>query len=106
MRGGRAMREGLRESRKEHASPVLLFRRVLLVEDETRLREMLLRALREMGFEGVGSGSGEAALRVLDKQTIDTIILDLNLPGMGGMDLLEQVHERWPAVQVVILTGF
>src|SRR5947209_7225156 len=100
------MREGNREPRKESGSPVLLFRRVLLVEDEPRLREMLLRAILEMGFEAIGTGTGEMALRVLEKQTFDTIIIDLNLPGMGGMDLLERVHERWPALQAVILTGF
>jgi DNA-binding NtrC family response regulator len=100
------MRDTSRDARKESGSPVLLFRRVLLVEDETRLREMLLRAIGEMGFECAGVSTGESALRQLAHQTFDTMIIDLNLPGIGGMDLLEQVHAQWPSVQAIILTGF
>jgi DNA-binding NtrC family response regulator len=88
------------------AIPIPSSGRVLLVEDETRLREMLLRAMSEMGFEATGAASGEAALRALEKQTAAILIVDLNLPGMGGMELLEVVRQRWPLSQVIILTGF
>jgi DNA-binding NtrC family response regulator len=80
--------------------------RVLLVEDELRLREMLLRALTEMGFRPTGAASGEAALRMLDQNTFGVMILDLNLPGMDGLQVLTSAHSRWPNMQVIILTGF
>ena len=83
--------------------------RVLLVEDESRLREMLTRALREMGFHPTATGSAEAALRVLEHgppPPPGILILDLNLPGMDGMQLLGTLRQRWPTLQVVILTGF
>ena|SRR5687768_13319396 len=83
--------------------------RVLLVEDESRLREMLTRALREMGFHPTAAGSAEAALRVLEHgppPPPGILILDLNLPGMDGMQFLGTLRQRWPTLQVVILTGF
>jgi DNA-binding NtrC family response regulator len=84
-------------------------RQVLLVEDESRLREMLTRAIHEMGFVPSAVSQGEAALRLMDhrgERGFDILIVDLNLPGMGGLELLEQVHARWPAMQAIILTGF
>jgi DNA-binding NtrC family response regulator len=80
--------------------------RVLLVEDEVRLREMLLRAMREMGFEPAGVGSAEAALRQMEPQPYPVTIIDLNLPGAGGMELLNSIRQRWPETQAIILTGF
>jgi len=81
-------------------------RRVLVVDDESRLRDLLNRAVRDMGFDITCAGSAEAGLRVLEERPIDILIIDLNLPGMGGMEMLELVHRRWPDVQPIILTGF
>jgi DNA-binding NtrC family response regulator len=84
-------------------------RQVLLVEDEPRLREMLSRAIQEMGFTPTAVSQAESALRQLEQrgeQGFDILIVDLNLPGMGGLSLLEQARQRWPATQAIILTGF
>ncbi|HTL28654.1 MAG TPA: response regulator [Tepidisphaeraceae bacterium] len=81
-------------------------RRVLLVEDEQRLREMLTRAVREMDFEISATPSAEAALRLLENHCFDIAIVDLNLPGMHGLSFLEMAHKRWPMLQSIILTGF
>lgn len=80
--------------------------RVLIVEDEQRYRELLLHALPDMGFDGAGAGSAEQALRMMAEQPHQILVLDLNLPGMGGLELLEKVRQRWPQSRVVILTGF
>lgn len=80
--------------------------RVLVVEDEGRLREMLVHAIHEMGFCAAGTRSAEDALRAMESEPHDIALIDLNLPGMGGMDLLELVHKRWPSTRVIILTGY
>lgn len=86
-----------------HPSPN---RRVLVVEDEPRLRAMLLRALPDMGFVPMGAASGEEALLSMKDEPAAIAILDLNLPGIGGMALFEKIREHWPDTQVVIMTGY
>lgn len=91
---------------EDSSSAAAIGRRVLLVEDESRLRDMLNRAIRDMGFVITAVGSAEAGLRVIDQRQCDIIIIDLNLPGMGGMELFEQLRQRQADVQVIVLTGF
>lgn len=84
--------------------------RVLVVEDEPRLRDMLVRAVREMEFVAAGVGSAESALVALagepSEAATDVLLVDLNLPGAGGLELCRAVRERWPGRQFVILTGY
>ena len=79
---------------------------VLVVEDEGRLRDMLVRAVNDMGFDAAGVASAEAALRWAAERPLDIVLLDLNLPGMHGMDLFARLRQQQPAAQVIVLTGF
>lgn len=79
---------------------------VLVVEDEPRLRELLVDVAAEMGFAAAGVRSAEEAVRAFEAAPAEVVLLDLNLPGAGGMDLFEQLHGRWPATRVVVVTGF
>jgi DNA-binding NtrC family response regulator len=79
---------------------------VLFVEDEPRLREILQTAMTSWGFAVGTARSGEEAIKTMEQQTRDIALLDLNLPGMSGIELFEQIRSRWPATAVVILTGF
>lgn len=95
-------------------------RRVLIVEDEPQLRDLLARMCRELGFESNAVGSGEAALSLLrDKDestgTYKLLIIDLNLPAMDGLTFLEKVREMEQSNRAteknarrgaIILTGF
>ena len=81
-------------------------RRVLIVDDEPRLRDMLTRSTREMGYEPAPARSAEQAAKVLEQETFDAMILDLNLPGMNGIEFLGEVRSQWPDLQVIILTGY
>ena len=80
--------------------------RVLIVEDELRLRELLVDVLPEMGFAATAVRSAEEAARVMDADRFEIIMLDLQLPVMGGMDFFEWVRKQWPTTQVIIMTGF
>ena len=91
---------------RQAMSPQSESHRVLVVEDERRLREMLLASLGEAGMTPTGSPTAEAALKLLGQSRFAVVLVDLNLPGMGGMDFCETVRQRWPAVQLIILTGF
>lgn len=81
-------------------------RRVLIIDDEPRMRDMLLRAVQELGFEALAARSAEQAGKLLTESPPAIILLDLNLPGMHGLEFLHEVHARNPQIQFVILTGF
>jgi DNA-binding NtrC family response regulator len=80
--------------------------RVLIVEDESRLRELLLEEIPDMGFATTAARSAEEAKRVMDSDPHEIMLLDLRLPMMGGMDFFESVRASWPHTQVVVLTGY
>jgi two-component system response regulator NreC len=80
--------------------------KVILVDDHSVLRsglKMLLNA--ENDLEVIGeAGCGEDALKLLEVITPDVLVLDLSMPGMGGLATLKQVKETYPMVKVLILT--
>jgi DNA-binding NtrC family response regulator len=80
--------------------------RVLVVEDEPRLRDLLTRAIAGWGFVTTAARSGEEALRHADAEKPDIAVLDLNLPGMGGLECLQRLREKLPHLQAMVLTGF
>jgi DNA-binding NtrC family response regulator len=80
--------------------------RVLVVEDEARLRDLLAEVVPEMGFPTTAVRSAEEALRIMQGDPHEILILDLQLPLMGGMELFQRVRADWPATQVIVTTGF
>jgi len=88
------------------AAPVRKTLRVLIVEDEQRLRDLLADVVPEMGFPASSVRSAEEALRIMQSDPREILLLDLQLPAMSGMELFERVRRDWPATQVIILTAF
>ncbi|HET6247858.1 MAG TPA: response regulator [Tepidisphaeraceae bacterium] len=80
--------------------------RVIVVEDEPRLRELLQRAMANWGFEVAVARSGEEAIRLSESDPADIAVLDLNLPGMDGLELLARLRAKTPGVQAIVVTGF
>lgn len=81
-------------------------RRVLIVEDEAKLRQMLVRAVCDMDFESSSVGTAEAGLLAMEEQAHAIVLSDLNLPGIHGLEFCRQIRERWPETQILILTGY
>ncbi len=82
-------------------------RRVLVVEDEVVLRLSTVDMLERLNCSVAAVGSGEQALEVLSKDpSFDLMLTDLGLPGMGGEALAAEVHRRFPALPVVIASGY
>jgi len=80
--------------------------RILVVEDETYVRDSLAEMLRERGFDVDGVASPAAAVASLERAPVDVVLSDLKMPGGGGLELLRMVKGRWPDLPVVILTGY
>ncbi len=81
--------------------------RILIVDDEEVLRDVLDAVLRREGFETVMASSGEQALAVLDEdEAIDLVILDIMLPGISGIDTLRAVRISNPQLPVIVITAY
>ncbi len=80
--------------------------RVLVVDDEEHLQDLLRTELSDRGHEVTVCPSGRAALKVLETSTFDAAILDLKMPGMSGIELLQHIKHAQPDVEAVIQTGF
>ncbi|HZN64707.1 MAG TPA: response regulator [Tepidisphaeraceae bacterium] len=79
---------------------------MLIVEDEQRMRDLLLRSLTNWGFEATAARSAEEAMRTTESAPPDIVLLDLNLPGMDGMQFFQTLRQKRPQVQGIVLTGF
>jgi DNA-binding response OmpR family regulator len=78
---------------------------ILIVDDETHLRETMARVLQQAGCDVSTAGSGEQTLAMLAASDFDLVYLDLRLPGMSGLDTLNRIHARLPAVPVILFTA-
>lgn len=79
--------------------------RVLLVDDEEEFVTTLAERLSLRGMETRVAFTGEEALRALESELPHVVILDVLLPGMGGLEILRRVRREYPSVQVILLTG-
>ena len=79
--------------------------RVLIVDDERDMRELLARMLEGVGFEVVKASSGEEALGVADTTRVDLVITDLWMPGINGVELLQELDRRHLGAEVIVLSG-
>ncbi len=78
---------------------------VLVVDDERDFLQALVARLSLRKLNAAGVDNGLAALEHLDKAPVDVVVLDLKMPGMDGLQVLDEIKRRDPKVEVVILTG-
>lgn len=79
---------------------------ILLVEDESIVRESLKDWLMEEGYEVVAVGDGEQALEIIGKQEFGVAVLDLKLPGKDGIQVLREAKEQAPTLKAIIITAY
>jgi putative two-component system response regulator len=95
-------RVGLKEDRPPAAGPPI---DCLVVDDEPRLRQVLVHLMRTAGFHCIEAGNGAEAIELLEHQQVSLIMSDLRMPRMDGTELLRQVRQRWPDTAVVMITA-
>ena len=78
---------------------------ILIVDDEPQVAEVLARSLAREGHSAKIAHSGEEALQVLGNSEPDALFLDVSMPGMNGLDVLNQVKRLRPSLPVVVITG-
>ena len=77
---------------------------VLLVDDEPSIRRALRTPLNEMGFATTEASRGEEAIQLVQSQSFDIVLLDVNMPGIGGMKTLSRLRSTAPRLPILMLT--
>ena len=80
--------------------------KILIVEDEAKMRRLLELSLGDDGFETISAPDAETGLKLLASEAADLVITDLKLPGMSGLELLQSVKQQNASVPVVVMTAF
>ena len=79
--------------------------RILVIDDDVQLVEMLRQSLESDGHQAVGAPDAEAGLRLFREQPADLIIIDIILPGKNGLETIREVGRDFPEVKIIAITG-
>jgi CheY-like chemotaxis protein len=79
--------------------------RILVVDDDASVREMVGRVLAGEGYSVCIAADGEGALAAVDREQPDLVLLDLNLPGMTGWEVLDALRKRKPNLPTIVITA-
>lgn len=79
--------------------------KILVVDDDQNLLDLLDDTLTTIGYEATGSADGFEALEKLKQQKFDLVISDIKMPGMDGLELLREIRESYPDLPVLFITG-
>src|SRR5437879_455115 len=82
------------------------FLNLLIIDDERAIREACREVAISLGYSAYIADSAEQAYHALEAQSFDAVLLDLRLPGAGGLDALRRIKERRPEAVVIVVTGY
>ncbi len=80
--------------------------RVLLVEDDDDNRELMAEVLESSGYHVLSAASGQDGLRTLSEHSVDVVVTDVGMPGMGGLEMARAAKAIAPKIPVVVVTGW
>ena len=81
-------------------------KRILIVDDEEKLRSLLARIISLDGFEVLQSADCKSALKTLELREVDVVLCDVKLPDGSGLDLAKKIKERFNQCEIILLTAF
>jgi two-component system nitrogen regulation response regulator NtrX len=79
--------------------------RILVIDDEVGIRDSMRRTLEYQGYQFIGAASGPEGLALIDRDPPDLVFLDIKMPGMDGLEVLDQIKAKHPEVPVVMVSG-
>jgi len=79
--------------------------RIMLVDDEERFLQTTQKMIAKKGYDALTVTSGEECLKTLEEELVHVVILDVKMPGMDGVETLKHIKQRFPMVEVIMLTG-
>lgn len=79
---------------------------ILIVDDQAGIRILLNEVFQREGYETVLAGNGLEALKLFSEQQVDGVILDMKIPGMNGLEILQHIKEQKPEIPVMMMTAY
>jgi DNA-binding NtrC family response regulator len=79
---------------------------ILIIDDESRLRQLLARILELEGYVVLQAENGRSGLKVLERETVQLVICDVKLPDKNGIELSAQIKQLYPATEIILLTAY
>lgn len=83
-----------------------LLKSLLIVDDQPGISLLLEELFRKEGYETRTASNGIEAIEKIERKPPHCILLDMKMPGMNGIEILKKVKTSWPAVHVIMMTGF
>ncbi|RPJ82272.1 MAG: response regulator, partial [Deltaproteobacteria bacterium] len=80
--------------------------KILVIDDEKRIRDVTYRMLTQEGFEVAVAENGEAGMKMIEQNHFDIILLDLMMPGISGLEVLPYLKSNHPYSVVIVITGY
>ena len=80
--------------------------KLLVIDDEERLRKLLARILQLEDFEVIEAGNAKEGLRKLDHEVVDVVVSDVKLPDGNGIELTKTIKASYPAIEIIVLTAY
>ena len=80
--------------------------RILVVDDEKPVTKLMESVFRKQGYETRSAQSAEEALEILENEKIHVMFLDLNMPGMNGVELCREIRKQMPMALIYAITGY
>jgi len=80
--------------------------KILIVDDEEAIITLMVHAFSRAGYDTISAQSGEDALKILEQDKIQVMFLDLNMPGMDGIELCRIIRKDMPMAMIFAITGY
>ena len=80
--------------------------KILVIDDEPIVRISCERTLAPEGYDVTLTASGKEGLEIMEKETFGLVLLDLKMPDMDGIEVLDNIKGKWPDTKVVMVTGY
>jgi CheY-like chemotaxis protein len=79
--------------------------RILVIEDQSQVRSVILTVLRAKGYDVVGANNGVSGLKMFDESHFDLAIVDLYMPGVDGVKVIKELRSRRPDLPILAISG-
>ncbi len=81
-------------------------KKILVLDDEVNIRILLEEELKDEGYDVVPAEDGEEALKILENEKIDLVTVDIDLPGINGLEFAGNARKKLPDLKIILLTAY